>query len=173
VIGVVLTQDWLYYWLRGTSEVVLIGASLWAIDAARRHKTQAFLLGVAAALIRPEWWPFVGLYAVWLWFREPQFAGAKMRLLIVAGFALDSVFVVRAALGGLGQPFLAAPTRRVQRPTSAPTPSGGDRQGNQRTGASGADRRVVAVAIGCGVIATGCCWPWAWRSPPGGWWWSP
>ena len=32
VVGIVLTQDWPYYFLRGTSEVVLIGASLGAID---------------------------------------------------------------------------------------------------------------------------------------------
>src|SRR4051794_473811 len=72
VIGVLLTQDWFYYWLRGTSEVILIGASLWAVDRfLDGHKAQAFMLGVAASLIRPEWWPFVGLYALWLWFRDP------------------------------------------------------------------------------------------------------
>jgi hypothetical protein len=109
VIGVVLTQDWLYYWLRGTSEVVLIGASLWAVDRLLDgHKTQAFLLGVAAALIRPEWWPFLGLYALWLWFREPEFKRWPMRLLILAGlFSIPFLWFVPPWIGS-GQPFLAA-----------------------------------------------------------------
>jgi hypothetical protein len=109
VIGVVLTQDWFYYFLRGTSEVMLIGASLWAIDRLLDgHKVQAYVLAVAAGLIRPEWWPFVGLYAVWLWFRDPDFDSAKMRLLLIAGlFALPFFWFVPPWVGS-GDPFLAA-----------------------------------------------------------------
>jgi hypothetical protein len=109
VIGVVLTQDWFYYWLRGTSEVVLIGASLWAVDRLLDgHKTQAFLLGVAAGLIRPEWWPFIGLYALWLWFRVPEFKSWRMRLLILAGLFSLPVLWFGPPWAGSGQPFLAA-----------------------------------------------------------------
>ncbi len=109
VIGVLLTQDWFYYWQRGTSEVVLIGASLWAVDRLLDgHRTQAFLLAVAAGLIRPEWWPFIGLYAIWLWLRDPAFRGWRMRLLLVAGlFALPFMWFVPPWVGS-GQPFLAA-----------------------------------------------------------------
>ncbi len=109
VLAVVLTQDWFYYWLRGTSEVVLIGASLWAIDRLLDgHRTQAFLLAVAAGLIRPEWWPFIGLYALWLWFRAPEFKAPRMRLLIVAGLlALPFMWFVPPGIGS-GDPFLAA-----------------------------------------------------------------
>jgi hypothetical protein len=109
VIGVVLTQDWFYYFLRGTSEVMLIGVSLWAVDRLLDgHKTQAFLLAVAAGLIRPEWWPFIGLYALWLWFREPKFRSWKMRLLILAGlFSLPFFWFVPPWVGS-GDPFLAA-----------------------------------------------------------------
>ena len=109
MIGVLLTQDWFYYWFRGTSEVVLIGASLWAIDRLLDgHKTQAFLLAVAAGLIRPEWWPFIGLYALWLWFRVPEFKRWPMRLLILAGlFSLPFFWFVPPWVGS-GDPFLAA-----------------------------------------------------------------
>jgi len=63
---------------------------------------------MAAALIRPEWWPFLGLYAGWLWFREPQFAGAKMRLVILAGLlSIPFLWFVPPWVGS-GQPFLAA-----------------------------------------------------------------
>jgi hypothetical protein len=109
VVGVLLTQDWFYYWLRGTSEVILIAASLWAVDQLLEgHKTQAFLLGVAASLIRPEWWPFVGLYALWLWFREPAFKSWGMRLVILTGLALIPVLWFGPPWAGSGQPFLAA-----------------------------------------------------------------
>ena len=119
VIGVVLTQDWFYYWLRGTSEVVLIGASLWAVDRLLDgHRAQAFLLAVAAGLIRPEWWPFIGLYALWLWFRDPELRSWKMRLLILAGLVVAAVPVVRAAVDRL-RPAVPGrhPRRRVQRPS--------------------------------------------------------
>jgi hypothetical protein len=109
VIGVVLTQDWFYYWLRGTSEVILIGASLWAVDRLLEgRKAQAFLLGVAASLIRPEWWPFVGLYALWLWFREPEFKRPGMRVLLLAGLASIPILWFGPPWAGSGQPFLAA-----------------------------------------------------------------
>jgi hypothetical protein len=109
VAGVVLTQDWVYYFLRGTSEVVLIGASLWALDRLLDgHKTQAFVLGIAASLIRPEWWPFIGLYALWLWFRDPDFKTWPMRLVILAGLASLPVLWFGPPWAGSGQPFLAA-----------------------------------------------------------------
>ncbi len=55
--------------------------ALWAIEchlAGRR--VVAFLLVVTLALDRPEAWPFLGVYALWLWFREP-----RTRWLLVAG----------------------------------------------------------------------------------------
>ena len=71
--GVVLTQEWSYYMFRGTSEPMLVGLALWAVD---RHldgkRGTVFVLGVGAALIRPEAWPYFGLYGLWLWRREPR-----------------------------------------------------------------------------------------------------
>jgi len=102
--GVVLTQDWAYYMYRGTSEPMLIGTSLWAIDRflAGRRGT-AFVLGVATCLMRPEAWPFVGVYAIWLWIREPQ-----LRVLVVAGLVAIPFFWFVPPWIGSGQPFLAA-----------------------------------------------------------------
>ena len=52
---------------RGNSEGLLVGLALWAVE---RHldgrRRDAFLLGVGCALLRPETWPFVALYGVWL-----------------------------------------------------------------------------------------------------------
>jgi hypothetical protein len=104
VLGVALTQDWFYYMYRGTSEPMLVGACLWAID---RHlsgkRGQAFVLGVAAALIRPEAWPFILVYAIWLWIREP-----RLRVLVVAGLLSIPVLWFIPPWIGSGQPFLAA-----------------------------------------------------------------
>src|SRR5438270_4412883 len=81
VAGVVLTQDWVYYMFRGTSEPMLIGTSLWAIDRhLDRRYASAFLLGVAISLLRPEAWPLIGVYAIWLWIGE-----LRLRVLVVAG----------------------------------------------------------------------------------------
>ena len=109
VVGVVLTQDWVYYWLRGTSEVVLIACSLGAVDRLLDgRRGQAFALAMAASLIRPEWWPFVILYAAWLWLRDPQWRSVKMRALLLAGLLLIPFLWFVPPWIGSGQPLLAA-----------------------------------------------------------------
>ena len=65
---------WLFNTALGNSEGLLAAAALWAAVAqlAGRHRI-ALALVLAAALLRPEAWPFLGLYALWLWRtgREP------------------------------------------------------------------------------------------------------
>jgi hypothetical protein len=67
----------------GNSEAMLAGLVLWAferhLDGRRDH---ALYLGFAAALLRPEVWPFLGLYGLWLWFREPRL---RLRMGVLAG----------------------------------------------------------------------------------------
>ncbi len=109
VAAVLLTQDWFYYWLRGTSEPLLIGTSLWAID---RHLDgrhwSAFALGVATSLMRPEAWPFIIVYAAWLWFREPAFRAPWARALILVGLIAIPFFWFVPPWISTGQPLLAA-----------------------------------------------------------------
>ncbi|MGH2858957.1 MAG: hypothetical protein ACRDMJ_15895 [Solirubrobacteraceae bacterium] len=83
-----LDQDWYYYFLHGTSESMLVGFTVWSVDRMleRRH-AQAYVLLALAGLIRPEFWPFLGVYAIWLWLRAPQFRSPWMRLLLLAGLA--------------------------------------------------------------------------------------
>jgi hypothetical protein len=51
----------------GNSEGLLVLCVLGAVDRhLSGHRGQAFALGVAAGLLRPEAWPFLGLYALWL-----------------------------------------------------------------------------------------------------------
>ncbi len=104
--GVLLTQDWFYYMFRGTSEPMLVGLSLWAVD---RHLAGryvlAFVLGVAASLIRPEWWPFVILYGIWLYRRQPR---PSLLILILAGWVAIPFFWFVPPWISTGQPLLAA-----------------------------------------------------------------
>jgi hypothetical protein len=66
----------------GNSEGLLVALALAALD---RHLDgryrAAFVLALGAALLRPETWPFVGLYGLWLLWRRPRVRG-----LVVAGF---------------------------------------------------------------------------------------
>jgi hypothetical protein len=73
-LALALSDWWLFNTALGNSEGLLAAAVLWAVYAhlAGRHRV-ALALAVAVALLRPEAWPFLGLYAVWLWRtrREP------------------------------------------------------------------------------------------------------
>ncbi len=84
-VALLLTQEYVTLAARGASEPLLIACVLWAIElhlAGRRGS--AFALGVAAALIRPEAWPFLGLYALWRW----RTSASRERWLIAGGLAL-------------------------------------------------------------------------------------
>jgi len=65
--SLVLADAFIRNFVRGNSEGLLVAFVLWAVE---RHldgrRTQAFLLGFAAALLRPEVWPFWALYGLWL-----------------------------------------------------------------------------------------------------------
>ncbi len=109
VLGLVLTQEFFYYMFRGTSEPLLLAAALWSLErlTASRH-WQAFLLAVALSLLRPEAWPFVGCYSVWLWFRRP-----RLRPLLAAGLLSIPVLWLVPPWVGSGQPLLAAAHARA------------------------------------------------------------
>jgi hypothetical protein len=107
--AIVLTQEWGYYMFRATSEPLLIATSLWAVD---RHldgrRGSAFVLAVATGLMRPEAWPFIGIYAIWLWIRSP-----RLRPLIVVGVLSIPFFWFVPPWISSGQPFLAATHARL------------------------------------------------------------
>ena len=63
-----LSPWWLFNTALGNSEGLLAAAALWAVVAhLDGHHRAALALGTAAALLRPEVWPFLGLYGLWLW----------------------------------------------------------------------------------------------------------
>jgi hypothetical protein len=68
-----LSTWWAFNTALGNSEGLLAAAVLWAIvgHLAGRHRA-ALALATAAALLRPEVWPFLGLYGLWLWRDDPR-----------------------------------------------------------------------------------------------------
>jgi hypothetical protein len=73
VLGLLSTTGFLRGVAGGSSEGLLIALLLLAFE---RHldgrQGQAFVLGTTGALLRPEVWPFLAVYAVWLWRRDPE-----------------------------------------------------------------------------------------------------
>jgi len=66
-----LSPWWAYNTALGNSEGLLAAAVTWAIVAHLNGRVRAALaLAAAAALMRPETWPFLIAYGVWLWRRE-------------------------------------------------------------------------------------------------------
>jgi hypothetical protein len=75
----------------GNSEGLLVALGLAAFDRQLAGRPrQAFLFGLGAALLRPEAWPLLGVYGVWLLWREPA-----ARRLVLAGFvALPALWLL-------------------------------------------------------------------------------
>jgi hypothetical protein len=103
VLGVLLSARWFVYFARGSTEGLLVLAVLAAID---RHldgrHNQALALGAFAALLRPEAWPFLLLYAAWRLrhgLRQLIPVGTALLLVAVLWFGGDSL--------GSGDPFWA------------------------------------------------------------------
>jgi hypothetical protein len=103
-----ITQDWIHYLFRGASEPMLVACVLWGVDCHLRGKRDiAFVLGVAACLIRPEGFPFAVLYGIWLWRVEHR------RLALVAGglAAIPVLWFVPSWIS-VGDPFTASTQAR-------------------------------------------------------------
>lgn len=82
---------------------------LWAVDRhlAGRH-AQALLLISAFSLERPEAWPFLAAYALWLWRREPE-----RRPLVAACLATVPVLWFGGDWWGSGDPWHGADAAQV------------------------------------------------------------
>jgi hypothetical protein len=99
----------------GNSEGLLVALGLAAFD---RHLAgrprHAFLFGLGAALLRPEAWPLLGLYGLWLLWREPS-----ARRLVLAGFAALPALWLLPELWGSGDLLRAAHRAHNPRANSA------------------------------------------------------
>jgi hypothetical protein len=84
--SLILLQDFAYYFYRGASEPFLVGCALWAVDRLLAGKYwQAFWLGIALGLMRPEAWPFMVVFGAWLALsHQPT---TRARVLVLGGLA--------------------------------------------------------------------------------------
>ncbi len=113
--ALLLADEFVRNFARGNSEGLLVALVLFAIE---RHldgrRGPAFALAFGAALLRPEVWPFLGLYGLWLAWREP-----RLRLLVAGGFAALVVLWLGPEWWGSGNPFRASDRARQPNPDSA------------------------------------------------------
>jgi hypothetical protein len=87
---------WLFNTALGNSEGLLAAGALWAVVAHLAGRRRAALaLGTAAALLRPEVWPFLGGYGLWLWQREPSARAA----LVASGVVVPLLWLGPDVLG--------------------------------------------------------------------------
>lgn len=112
--GVLLMERWMRDSGLAHSEPLLVGLVLWSIDAhlGGRHR-RALGLGFAAGLLRPEIWPFLGLYGLFLWFGEP-----RLRRVMVALALLMPMAWFLPELWGSGNVLRASERARTPNPDS-------------------------------------------------------
>jgi len=105
-----LTPQWLRNMAHGNEVPLAIAFMLWGIerhlDGARGH---AVGLGFLACLLRPEVFPFLALYGLWLWRAEP----GSRRLLAGLALALPALWLVPEWIGS-GHPFAAGEQARTE-----------------------------------------------------------
>jgi hypothetical protein len=74
-------EDYFHYILSSQSDPMLVTFVLAGIDTFLLGRYRwTLVLGVLAALGRPEVWPFLGLFMLWAWFKVPS-----MRWMLIAG----------------------------------------------------------------------------------------
>jgi hypothetical protein len=97
-------RDWWHYMLSAQSDTMIVALCLAAIDAHLSKRPRvAFVLGGLAALGRPEVWPFLGLYAIWAWFKIP-----RTRRLLIGGIAVIALLWLGIPALTSRSPFVAA-----------------------------------------------------------------
>jgi hypothetical protein len=116
-VALILADEFIRNFARGNSEGLLVALALWAIE---RHldgrRRDAFLLGIAAALLRPEVWPFIALYGLFLIAADRR--PATFGLVLGGGLGLLILWFVPEYLGS-GDFLRAAERARQPNPDSA------------------------------------------------------
>jgi hypothetical protein len=112
VAAVVLffTPDWFQFAAHGSDAPIAVALMLCAID---RHldgaRGGALVLAALASLLRPELFPFVGLYGLWAWRAEPALRPLVAGVLVVVPF----LWIAPEWLGS-GDPFSGETQARSQ-----------------------------------------------------------
>jgi hypothetical protein len=121
VVALFLAEEFVRNFALANSEGLLVALCLLAVERHLDHRRRdAFLLLVAAALLRPEVWPFWALYGLWMvagaWRERPP--RAELALLGGSAVALAVLWFVPEYLGS-GDFLRAAARARQANPDSA------------------------------------------------------
>jgi hypothetical protein len=101
-VGVALIDSYASLSARGNSEGLLVAFCLAAVQRHRAGRTgQALALAFFAALLRPEIWPFFGVYALWwAWFGGEATERVRRAVIVVlAGVAVLALWFVPEKIG--------------------------------------------------------------------------
>ncbi len=113
-VAVTISSEYVRTMTLGNSEGLLVAFVLWGIE---RHLDgryrQAFVLGFLAALLRPEVWPFLGLYGLWLLLID-----RRSLWLVATGFVLVPALWFLPELWGSGNIWRAADRAQQPNPNS-------------------------------------------------------
>jgi hypothetical protein len=86
--SLILANGFVLSFARGNSEGLLVGVVLWAVEChLDGRRRAAFVLGAAAGLLRPEVWPFLAAYGLWMIRAERRGDGSGRRAVALAGAA--------------------------------------------------------------------------------------
>lgn len=109
-LALAFTPQWLRNAAHGNEVPLAVGLLLWGVHLhLEGRRLAAIVLGFLACLLRPEVFPFLAAYAVWLWRAEPE------RRVLVAGLAvaLPVVWLVPEWIGS-GDPLSAGNQARSE-----------------------------------------------------------
>jgi hypothetical protein len=88
-------SNYFHYVLSSQSDPMIVALCLGALDCYVHGRPRAaFVLGVVAALGRPEVWPFLGLYSLWQWRRAPEQRGLLLGgwvLIVLLWFGIPAI----------------------------------------------------------------------------------
>jgi hypothetical protein len=105
-----ITPRWGLLIAQGFTEPLAAGLLLWSIERhLDHHYGHAFFLGFLVALNRPEFWPFLGAYAIWLWIKQPEH-----RVLVAVCLLLLPVMWIVPEWVGSGDPLSAGKQARSE-----------------------------------------------------------
>jgi hypothetical protein len=97
-------SNYFHYVLSSQSDPMILALCLAAIDCHVHERPRAaFVLGVLAALGRPEVWPFLALYSLWQWRQAPEFRG-----LLIGGWLIVVLLWFGIPALSSRSPFVAA-----------------------------------------------------------------
>lgn len=100
-IALAFAPQWLRYAAHGNEVPMAVALMLWGVE---RHldgrRAQALVAVFLACLLRPEVFPFLAIYAIWLWRADP----ALRRLTVALGVGLPLLWLVPDWIGS-GDPF--------------------------------------------------------------------